>query len=264
MKRALLAGIAAFMLPAAASARPEVAVWRLDCGRFDIKNPYGKGPATLSSGCYLIRHDGDYMLWDAGLARAFIGKPEVTDRRTISLDRSIADRLQAAHIRPEEVSVVAVSHGHFDHIGQAADFPSARLLIGDADFRAVAADPARAPLIAPWLGNGAVVTRVAGDHDVYGDGSVRMIALPGHTAGHYGLLIRRSRGAPVLLSGDLYHLNSQMKNGEVERNVTDAAVARASMQRFASIAAGSHAVVVIQHDPLDIAKLPELAGRNHR
>lgn len=263
MTRALLALILAVMLPASAFARPEVAVWRLDCGRFDNAGLNGNRPVTLSAGCYLVRHGDDYLLWDAGLARSFIGKPEVTERRTISLDRSIVGQLQAAHIRPEQITIVALSHGHFDHIGQAADFPAARLLIGDADYRAVVADPARAPLIAPWLKDGAKFGRIAGDHDVFGDGSIEMVSLPGHTAGHYGLLVRRSRGTPVLLSGDLYNLTSQLRSGEVGRNVVDTATARASMQRFVSIAAENHAVVVIQHDPLDIAKLPELAGRKH-
>lgn len=263
MKCALLAVAAVLMAPAVARAEPDVTLWRIDCGRFDVKDLDGKGTAMLDSGCYLVRHGKDYMLWDAGLARSFIGKPQVTERRTISLDRSIADQLRAAHIRPEQITIVAVSHGHFDHIGQANDFPAARLVIGDADFRAIQADPARAPLIAPWLKAGAAVDRVTGDHDVFGDGSVIMVALPGHTAGHYGLLVRRSHGMPVLLSGDLYNLSSQMRSGEVARNVADPAAARASMPRFASIAAETHAVIVIQHDPLDIAKLPELAGRKH-
>ena len=46
---------------------------------------------------------------------------------------------------------------------------------------------------------------LSGDHDVFGDGTVVVIATPGHTEGHCSLLVRLKRTGPVVLSGDLYH-----------------------------------------------------------
>ena len=49
-------------------------------------------------------------------------------------------------------------------------------------------------------------TRVLeGDHDVFGDGRVRIIAAYGHTPGHQVLYVEPPDTGPVVLSGDLYH-----------------------------------------------------------
>lgn len=41
-----------------------------------------------------------------------------------------------------------------------------------------------------WIKGGSKVEAVANDKDVFGDGSVTMLRLPGHTPGHNGLLVR--------------------------------------------------------------------------
>ena len=43
-----------------------------------------------------------------------------------------------------------------------------------------------------------------GSYDVAGDGSLLVVATPGHTPGHASLLVRRAEG-DVLLAGDLAH-----------------------------------------------------------
>ena len=95
-----------------------------------------------------------------------------------------------------------------------------------------------------------------GDLDVFGDGTVVMLAMPGHTAGHHALEVRLARLGEVLLSGDLYHSEAQRASGVPARHDADQAAARASMARFERLARERHATVVIQHDPADVAKLP--------
>ena len=46
------------------------------------------------------------------------------------------------------------------------------------------------------------MTKLEGDHDVFGDGSVTIIATPGHTPGHQSLLVRLPKTGAVVLSGD--------------------------------------------------------------
>ena len=82
-----------------------------------------------------------------------------------------------------------------------------------------------------------------------------MLKLPGHTPGHYALLVRLASG-PVLLSGDQYHFTEQVKNRGVPPFNHDRADTLASSDRFDRIAANLKAKVIIQHEPADIAKLP--------
>lgn len=60
------------------------------------------------------------------------------------------------------------------------------------------------------------------DHDVFGDGSVRIILAPGHTPGHQVLLLDLEINGPLMLSGDLYHTRA---NRELRRALTFAGAA---------------------------------------
>ena len=48
-------------------AQPQMALWRLDCGRFEIKNLEGRGPVDMPVSCYVVRHGEQYLMFDAGL-----------------------------------------------------------------------------------------------------------------------------------------------------------------------------------------------------
>jgi glyoxylase-like metal-dependent hydrolase (beta-lactamase superfamily II) len=174
----------------------------------------------------------------------------------MTLRASLRDQLARISVRPEQVSFVGISHYHDDHTGQAADFPGATLLIGTGDWEAIRARPASAARFQPWIEGGATVQQAAGDHDVFGDGSVVMLNLPGHTPGHHALLVRLPQTGAVLLSGDLYHLTEAVANRSVPRFNTNRADTLAAIDRFEAIRRALNATVVIQHEPADIARLP--------
>lgn len=244
-----------------------VSLARLDCGgepepvsaatssdTFDF--PDLKIDATNS--CYVIRHGDDILLWDTGYPMD--GKP--TAPKT-----SIVDQLKRLGIVPEKITHVGISHYHRDHTGQAAAFPHATLLIGTGDWNYVSAsapppgvvDEAfadRRARFQPWL-DGGKVRRIHGENeDVFGDGSVVMLNLPGHTPGHTGLLIRLKKTGNVLLSGDVSHFRENYAIGGIPSWNSNRADSVASLDRFKKIAKNLQAIVVIQHDARDVAKLP--------
>ena len=47
--------------------------------------------------------------------------------------------------------------------------------------------------------------KLAGDHDVFADGTVVLKSTPGHTPGHQSLFLKLARTGPIVLTGDLYH-----------------------------------------------------------
>ncbi|HYN45669.1 MAG TPA: N-acyl homoserine lactonase family protein, partial [Allosphingosinicella sp.] len=101
------------------------------------------------------------------------------------------------------------------------------------------------------------------DHDVFGDGSVVMLAMPGHTPGHHSLLVRLRDRAPLLLTGDLYHFTENVRNNGVPSFNTNRADTLASFVRFRAIAGSLRAETIIQHEPADIAKLPAFPEAAH-
>ena len=50
----------------------------------------------------------------------------------------------------------------------------------------------------------------AGIERLFGDGSVTIVATPGHTPGHQSLLIRLPKTGAHLLSGDAVHFQGQL------------------------------------------------------
>ena len=256
------ASLGAMQAPQASGA---VSLWRLDCGNATIKDynaffsdtsAYKPGPKEIADSCYLIRHGDTYMLWDAGLSDALIGKPNDNPVMTLRVERSLADQLARLGVKPDQVSLLGISHYHGDHIGQASAFAKAKLLIGKGDLDALKAPggPDAAPL-APWLTGKAPVDPVIGDRDIFGDGKVVMLSTPGHTPGHHSLLVRLPSG-PVILSGDLWHFTEQVANDGVPPFNTDRAQSLASMDRIRKLARNIGATVVIQHERDDIGKLP--------
>lgn len=264
----LLAISAGFVVTPASAQQAEVKLWRLDCGTvaandlnaFSDTRAYTGKSKQLASSCYLIQHGSDYMLWDTGLPAAMKGKPlDSKAAMDATVTMTIKEQLATLGVDPASIKYVAVSHYHFDHIGQLADFPGATLLVGKNDWQVVTTDPATygadpKPFEA-WIKGGSKVEAVANDKDVFGDGSVTMLRLPGHTPGHNGLLVRLKK-KPVLLTGDLAHFTENYKSNGVPTFNYDRAETLASLDRFKKLADNLGATVIIQHEPADIKKLP--------
>lgn len=264
---ALLACCAtAFAAPATPVA--DVALARLDCGgppgpvsvaAFSDTMEHEALELPLTYSCYLVRHGDRYLVWDTG--NALDGSPRAPKA-------SIVQQLARIGVKPQDVDFVGISHHHGDHTGQVGAFPAATLLIGEGDWDLIR--PAQAPagsdanahaarraLFAPWVTGGAKVETLTRDrHDVFGDGRVLMIGLPGHTPGHHGLLVKLDEGAPVLLTGDVTHFHENYRSDGIPTWNADRADSLASLDRFRKLAANLGATVIIQHDPRDIPKLP--------
>jgi N-acyl homoserine lactone hydrolase len=245
------------------AAENQPSIVRLDCGTikvgdfsvsFSDRQIYPHGPKTLTNSCYLIAHKGKQLLWDTGLPAALKGKTQTEGDFTTSLDKTIPEQLAQLGLKPEDIDIVGISHMHFDHTGQAAQFPRATLLIGRADYDRSAGkdDP-----FGPWrqAKGGNLQFVVGGRSDLFGDGAVEVLHLPGHTPDHLALLVNLASG-PVLLSGDLYHAAEAREKRGVPGFNSDRAQTLASMDKFEALAKETGAKVIIQHETADVGKLP--------
>lgn len=258
----LLSGFAiAAPLTALSQSAAEVTLTRLECGtaaapsdvaRFSDTFAYDGLKVQLTFSCYLVKHGNDYLIWDAGNP---VGNTPTAPKV------SLTDLLSQLKVKPEQVKYIGVSHYHGDHTGQVGQFPNATLLVGKGDWDALTAtSPAPginpAPF-APWISGGGKVETVTGDRkDVFGDGTVVVLSMPGHTPGHTALLVRLKEKGNVLLSGDLAHFHENYESNGVPSFNTNRADTLASIDRFKQIAKNLKATVIIQHDARDIGKLP--------
>jgi glyoxylase-like metal-dependent hydrolase (beta-lactamase superfamily II) len=258
---AAFALVATGAAPAARDAGPSL--WRLDCGTIEVGNlddysdtyQYTGRQKTFANSCYLIRNGDRFLLWDTGLPGELAGGEKQDGSDRMALRRRIREQLAEIGVRPEQVTFVGISHYHFDHTGQAADFAQATLLVDRRDWEAIQGRPDRAERFTPWLRGGKVEPLVY-DHDVFGDGTVVMLATPGHTPGHRSLLVRLKERGPVLLSGDAVHFAENWGTRGVPGFNTSRAETLASMDRLAQLVRRLKATLVIQHEPADVRKLP--------
>jgi len=201
----------------------------------------------FSDNCYLIKHAQGWMLWDTGLADAIAALPNGQvpgDPKAIHWYRpkTLASQLEQLGVKPADIRFVAVSHTHPDHIGNVELFPHSMLLVQKAEYEWPG------PKNAPRFNRAHPVIELEGDKDVFGDGSVRIIATPGHTPGHQSLLVRLPKTGALVLSGDAAHFKSNWDHRRVPSINFDKDKTLASMQRIADLLASEKAQLWINHD----------------
>jgi glyoxylase-like metal-dependent hydrolase (beta-lactamase superfamily II) len=204
-------------------------------------------PMEFVDNCYLIRHRQGWMLWDTGVSDAIAAMPEgqkPSDPRMTHWRRpkTLAAQLEAIGVKPADIKYVAVSHTHPDHVGNVDLFPQSMLLVQKAEY------DWPNPLGRPRFKPEHPVTKLEGDKDVFGDGSVVILATPGHTPGHQSLLVKLPKTGALVLSGDAVHFKSNWENRGVPSGNTDKDKTLASMQRIADVLAKEKAQLWINHD----------------
>lgn len=200
-------------------------------------------PIELSDSCYLIRHGREWLLWDTGYPDSVADKPVTTPVGTATRARTLAGQLAEIGVKPSDIRFIAVSHTHGDHVGNVDMFPSSSLLIQAAEV-----DWAFAPDKRPPFKAERPIRKLAGDFDVFGDGTVRIISTPGHTPGHQSLLVQLPRTGWVVLSGDAAHFKDNWDNRRVASMNTSAEQTQASFKRIAEVMVEKKAELWINHD----------------
>ena len=175
----------------------------------------------LSAPFYVVDHAKGQLLWDAGLpsevaaAEGWVVRP---DGLANTLDETLASQMQRMSLGfdMDTLEYVAFSHIHWDHVGASNDVTSGTWLVQQGDYDAAHAEGNMSvPAVQPGLlvGIKERPTQVlSGDHDVFGDGTVQLIAADGHTPGHQVLFLDLAETGPVVLSGDLYHFQFSRVN----------------------------------------------------
>ena len=197
--------------------------------------------------CYLVHHAEGWLLWDTGVADAIAAMPDgqaPADPKATHWRRpkTLASELDGLGVKPADIKYLAVSHTHPDHVGNIKMFPQSTLLVQKAEY------DWPTPFGRTLQAVASAVTKLEGDHDVFGDGSVTIIATPGHTPGHQSLLVKLPKTGALVLSGDAVHFKSNWENRRVPSMNADKDKTLASMQRIADVLATEKAQLWINHD----------------
>lgn len=180
--------------------------------------------------CFLVRHEQGNLLFDTGChpeltidASARIGGMARAMQVVSTPGVTVLDSLAQAGCRPDDIDLVVNSHLHTDHCGCNTFFGRAAMICHRCELAAARAENAsRSGYFGIDWESCQSITEIEADHDVFGDGSVVLIPLPGHTPGSIGALLTPMHGAPVLLTADAASMQSNLDKREVPRNTWNA------------------------------------------
>jgi len=248
--------------------KPEVKLYQLVGGSILVKKlevfsqdtTYTGQSKQFTDAYYVISHPKGNLMWDAGLPEQLvIPEPynEPSGVYRIQRPDSLANQLKSIGFTIDDFKYFAMSHSHFDHTGHANYLKNATLLIQENEYNANLADTLQQKNAAMTaLTN---VKKINGDYDVFGDGTVVIKYMPGHTIGHQVLYVEvAGLDKPVLLTGDLYHFEENRENKGVPSFNYDVKQTLERMDKFEAFAKEKNATVIIQHSPKDYKKLENL------
>jgi glyoxylase-like metal-dependent hydrolase (beta-lactamase superfamily II) len=179
---------------------------------------------------FLIKHHGDFLLFDTGLgeqidAQYQQGMP-LWWRPFFTYDKPVVSaRTQLERAGMPPLQRVILSHSHWDHAGGVQDFPEARIGIAAAE---------RPRVNAPSTGPGGTwASQVGADSirweelvfqpvpfmgypeslDLYQDGTVVLVPMPGHTPGSLGLFVTTDSGRRYFFIGDAAWTLAALRQG---------------------------------------------------
>jgi len=250
-------------------ARPvqSVRLYVLDCGVLKRGEPtaYGLtrsqvGSTDFSDACYLVVHPRGTLLWDVGIIpddQITPGGVEVAAANGTNVaGKTLRSQLAGIGYSARDITYLAISHAHADHVANANEYAGATVLIQRAEWDSMFSEEAqKQPVFATYSAlKSSKTMKLDGDHDVFGDGAVVLKSTPGHTPGHQSLFLKLAKTGPVLLTGDLYHYAAEraLKKVPVRDNQAQTVASRAAIEDFLR---KTGAQLWIQHDLLTNATL---------
>jgi N-acyl homoserine lactone hydrolase len=157
------------------------------------------------------------------------------------------------------LTMVVLTHLHFDHAGGLALLPDDMPVVLQRREWEAANDPDAIArnffLSSDYEGVADRVVLVDGDHDLLGDGSVELLATPGHTPGHQSVRV----GERLIIGGDVTHFASGLDDHRLPVFGDDLDAQLASAERLRALR-DAGAEVRPGHDPEVLVPGPVDAG----
>lgn len=217
---------------------------------------------------FLVEHPGaGLMLIDTGfhpsVALEGLGRLAGLIFKDLEMEpeQAVPGLMRGLGFDPEAVRTVVMTHLHADHASGIAQFPHATFVLGEAEWRAAASGGQRQGYLRDNFDHAFDYRLLDFDDaaadsfatfgrafDLFGDGSVRVLFTPGHTAGHLSVELRLT-GRELLVGGDAVFTMRSLHEGLLPYFTHDEHLARRSLHEAQLYAERTpSAVIVPGHD----------------
>lgn len=241
--------------PAAAqTAKPGIErMYVLYCGDIALNDassftPGASGPGHLTVTCYLFKHARGWVLFDTGVGDAIFDMPNGQKSRAgvWTVKKTLTSQLAELGLKPADINYVALSHSHGDHVGNLGLFSQATLVVQKPEFEW------KPPVgVSPFKPGMKAITP-EGDHDLFGDGSLVLIATYGHSPGHQNLLVRLPNTGAIMMTGDSVHTKANWDGSRVPKGNFNVPQSLAALERMRTVLKEAKAQLWIGHEASEV------------
>jgi N-acyl homoserine lactone hydrolase len=212
--------------------------------------PGASGPGALSVTCYLIKHGRDWVLFDTGLPDAIAAMPagQPSGAGVWTSKKTLQSQLAELGLKPSDIGYVVLSHSHGDHVGNFGLFPQAILVVQKAEY------DWKLPDGGPRFNPQQKAITADGDKDLFGDGSLVLIATHGHSPGHQCLLVRLPKTGAIMLSGDSVHTKANWDGHRAPARNFNVPESLAALDRMAAVLKENNGELWIGHETTEVPK----------
>ncbi|HKQ04280.1 MAG TPA: MBL fold metallo-hydrolase [Blastocatellia bacterium] len=201
---------------------PDVQLSLIKCGKMISRQSFvyrgGSWKQTYESGmaAALIRHPRATFLFDTGFGtnvdEDFQHIPFLMRELTVyDKEQPAIAQLAAGGVGAEQINMILLSHSHWDHVSGWEDFPAAEgwMMREEADYSRALPDSELMKRLLDRVHlreldlNGPAYENFDRSLDLFGDASIVLVPLPGHTPGSMGMFVNLRSGKRFFFIGDL-------------------------------------------------------------
>jgi 4-pyridoxolactonase len=209
----------------------------------------------------LIDHEDGLFLFDTGFDlhhfNEFIGPG--TAAATQTLEQTLPAQFKLLGLTPDDVTHVVNSHYHFDHCGgnkhcrhattvcHAREleagldpFPFEAKAYSDRSYLPEIEGPGSLDIYTPYF------ETLTGDQEIAA--GLHLFETPGHTPGHYSLMVKLAGRRPMLFTGDACYAKKGMDLMAIPSTHIDPVKGYRSLERLKSLAEQHDAEIFYSHD----------------
>ncbi len=231
------------------------------------------GPVRIPCYSVLIVHPDGNLLYDTGYDLEHVQRVLPFEKPQQDETQTILAQLSLIGIDPASISTVVVSHFHFDHCGGIKHLPDADVVAHRLEFEA-AERPEPFEILgysdlsfSAAIGHRRAQTAQAGANDrtdgdtaqldsrfvpVTGDveiaHGVHLVSTPGHSRGHYSLMVEMSDGTSLIFAGDAIYTRRSLELECIAGFHYDPVASIKSMRRLRALADEHRAEIFFSHE----------------
>lgn len=210
----------------------------------------------------LLRHRQGNVLFDTGCHPSVVqdaagrwGGLAKVMKPVMAADDHVVASLGGLGLAADDIDVVVCSHLHPDHCGCNVFFQKATVIVhADEIVAAKASDAGAMGYVTLDWDQPNPTDAISGQRDIFGDGRITLLPLPGHTPGSIAALATLDRDGAFLLASDTVSLRESLDRDIAPRNTWNADKLLASFAEVRRIER-SGATVVCGHDDAQWASL---------